>query len=156
MDVLKERAHICVVRGRISLMRGLTTTRSGSLHMRSRERWHAILGGITAITIITAACASVSIHQVLADPANYRDRDVTVRGHVTEAASLLGKGAYQLSDGGESIWVVSSSGTPRKGERVDATGRVREGFDLGGLGLKLPGALGGGVVLVESSHRVHD
>lgn len=124
--------------------------------MRSDKRWRAIHTGLAALAIITAACGTVSIRQVLADPAKYRDGDVTVRGHVTEAASLLGKGAYQLSDGGDSIWVVSSSGTPRKGERVDATGRVREGFDLGGLGLKLPGALGGGVVLVESSHRVHD
>jgi hypothetical protein len=116
----------------------------------------AVLGCIIAVGLMNIACASVSIRQVLADPAKYRDRDVTVRGHVTEAASVLGKGAYQLSDGGDSIWVVSSAGTPRKGERVDVTGRVREGFDLSGLGLKLPGALGGGVVLVESSHRVHD
>ena len=109
---------------------------------------------IIAIALATSACGAVSIRQVLADPAKYRDHDVTVHGHVTEAASLLGKGAYQLSDGGQSIWVVTSSGTPRKGARVDATGQVREGFDLGGL--KLPNVLGSGVVLVESSRRVRD
>jgi len=113
-----------------------------------------ILACMAAIALATSACGAVSIRQVLADPAKYRDHDVTVRGHVTEAASLLGKGAYQLSDDGQSIWVVTSSGTPRKGARVDATGQVREGFDLGGL--KLPNVLGGGVVLVESSHRVRD
>ena len=122
--------------------------------MRSGKRWHAIHSGIAAIAIITAGCGGVSIRQVLADPAKYGNHDVTVRGSVTEAASLLGKGAYQLTDEGQSIWVVSSSGTPRKGERVDVTGRVRQGFDLGGL--KLPNVLGGGVVLVESSHHVRD
>jgi len=109
---------------------------------------------LTAIALMTVACGTVTIRQVLADPAKYRHHDVTVRGHVTEAASLLGKGAYQLTDDGQSIWVVTSSGTPRNGSRVDVTGRVREGFDLGGL--KLPNVLGGGVVLVETSHQVRD
>ena len=102
--------------------------------MHSRHHRLAIGIGIIALALVAAACASTSIRQVLADPAKYRDHDVTVRGEVTEAASLLGQGAYQLTDAGQSIWVVTSSGTPRKGARVDATGQVREGFDLGGLG----------------------
>ena len=122
--------------------------------MPSHHHRLTVFACIIAVALTTSACGPVSIRQVLADPAKYRDRDVTVRGHVTEAASLLGKGAYQLSDGGQSIWIVTSSGTPRKGARVDATGQVREGFDLGGL--KLPNVLGDGVVLVESSHRVRD
>jgi len=122
--------------------------------MLSHLRRLTVLACIATIALMTVGCGAVTVRQVLADPAKYRDRDVTVRGDVTESASILGKGAYQLSDGGQSIWVVTSSGTPRKGSRVDVTGRVREGFDLGGL--KLPNVLGGGVVLVESSHRVHD
>ena len=124
--------------------------------MHSGKRRHAIHSGILALALVTAGCGAVSIRQVLEDPAKYRNHDVTVRGEVTEAASLLGKGAYQLTDAGQSIWVVTSSGTPRKGARVDTTGQVREGFDLGGLGLKLPSVVGGGVVLVESSHRLRD
>ena len=124
--------------------------------MHSHHGRFTALASIIALALITVACGTVTIRQVLADPAKFRDHDVTVRGNVTEAASILGKGAYQLTDDGQSIWVVTSSGTPRKGSRVDVTGRVREGFDLGGLGLKLPNVLGGGVVLVETSHQVRD
>jgi hypothetical protein len=41
---------------------------------------------------------------------------------------------------------------------VDVTGRVEDGYDLGGLGriLKLPEALQNGLVLIESSHKARD
>ena len=73
---------------------------------------------------------------------------------MTEAASLLGKGAYQLSDEGQSIWVVDLVRHTAQGRSRGCDGPGTEGFDLGGL--KLPNVLGGGVVLVESSHHVHD
>ena len=122
--------------------------------MRMRSRlWLALV-----LLLATAGCGAKSINQVLADPAKYRNTSITVRGTVDESVSVLGRGAYRISDGDQKLWVVTSGGAPRKGARVDVTGRLQDGYDLSGFGgvLKLPGSLQSGLVLVESSHKARD
>ena len=116
------------------------------------------IGLAVAVAIASAACSAKSINQVRADPARYRNQTVTVHGTVSEGASIMGKGAYKLTDGEQSLWVVTTGGAPRTGTRVDVTGRLEDGYDLGGLGrlLKLPEALQNGLVLIESSHKARD
>jgi membrane protein implicated in regulation of membrane protease activity len=120
------------------------------------RKWGIAL--VLALTLLTAACGAKSINQVLADPAKYRNQSVTVHGTVDESASVFGRGAYRLSDEGQSLWVVTNGGAPRKGARVNVTGRLQEGYDLSGFGnvIKLPGALQNALVLVESSHKAKD
>jgi len=115
-------------------------------------------GLVVGLTLVAAGCGTKSINQVLADPAKYRDRSVTVRGTVDQSASLMGRGAYRITDGDQSLWVVTASGAPRKGARVDVTGRLQDGYDLSAFGnaIKLPGSLQSGLVLIESSHRARD
>jgi hypothetical protein len=110
------------------------------------------------LSLLTAACGAKSINQVLADPGKYRNQTVTVHGTVDESASVLGRGAYRISDAGQSLWVVTSGGAPRKGARVNVTGHLQEGYDLSGLGniIKLPGAVQSGLVLIEESHKAKD
>src|SRR5262245_60034026 len=109
---------------------------------------------VFVLAISAVGCGGVTINKVLADPGKYRNGEITVPGTVTESVSVLGKGAYKLTDGDQSLWVISTGGAPRKGARVKATGRVQEGYDLGFLGnvIKLPGSMQSGVVLIESSH----
>jgi len=113
---------------------------------------------VFALTLLAAGCGAKSINQVLADPAKYRNQSVTVHGMVDESASVLGRGAYRISDEGQSLWVVTTGGAPRKGARVNVTGRLQEGYDLSGFGniIKMPGGLQNGLVLVESSHQAKD
>jgi len=113
---------------------------------------------VFVLAIAAAGCGAVTINKVLADPGRYRNDQVTVPGTVTESVSILGKGAYRLSDGDQSLWVITTEGAPRKGARVSVTGRVQEGYDLGFLGnvVKLPGSVQSGVVLIESSHKARD
>jgi hypothetical protein len=118
-------------------------------------------GGIVLLfllSFLTVGCGAKSINQVLADPAKYRNQSVTVHGTVDESASVMGKGAYRISDEGQSLWVVTSGGAPRKGARVNVTGHLQEGYDLSGLGniIKIPGAIQSGLVLMESSHKAKD
>jgi hypothetical protein len=110
------------------------------------------------LALAAAGCGTKSINQVLADPAKYRNTTITVRGTVEESVSVLGRGAYRIADGDQGLWVVTSSGAPRQGARVDVTGRLQDGYDLSGFGgvIKLPGSLQSGLVLVESSHRARD
>lgn len=112
------------------------------------------------ICLIVAAlsavgCGARSINELLADPAKYRNQSVTVRGTVAQSASVLGKGAYRITDGDQGLWVVTASGAPREGARVDVKGRLQDGYDLSAFGniLKLPGSLQSGLVLIEESHR---
>jgi hypothetical protein len=101
----------------------------------------------------SAACASMTINQVLADPSRYRTREVRLSGAVVDSYSLANRGVYRIDDETGQLWVVSDKGTPRKGARVTVKGTIREGFNLGSLGdqIKLPG-IGVGLVLMESSH----
>ena len=110
----------------------------------------AILAGSA---LVSAACASMTINQVLADPSRYRNREVQLSGAVVDSYSLANRGAYRIDDSTGQLWVVSDKGTPRKGARVTVKGTIREGFNLGSLGdqIKLPG-IGVGLVLMESSH----
>jgi hypothetical protein len=108
-------------------------------------------------SVISTACGARTINHVLADPARYRDREVKLSGSVTDSYSFVGQGAYQLDDNTGKLWIVSNKGVPRRGARVTVKGTVREGFSLGSLGdrVKLPQAIGGGVVLMESSHKAN-
>lgn len=119
--------------------------------MMSRHKHMALVFGVA---LLVAGCGAKSINQVLADPAKYRNQTVTVHGTVDESVSVLGRGAYRIADGDQSLWVVTNTGAPRKGARVDVTGRVQEGYDLSFI--KLPSSVQSGVVLVESSHKARD
>jgi membrane protein implicated in regulation of membrane protease activity len=123
--------------------------------MINRQRGIVVL---FMLSLMAVGCGAKSINQVLADPAKYRNQSVTVHGTVDESASVLGRGAYRISDEGQSLWVVTNAGAPRKGARVNVTGHLQEGYDLSGLGniIKLPGAVQSGLVLVESSHKAKE
>ena len=122
--------------------------------MRQRLWLRFVAAAILALSALgSAACASMTINRLLADPSRYRDHEVQLSGVVVDSYSLANRGAYRIDDDTGQLWVMSSQGTPRKGARVAVKGTVREGFNLGSLGdlIKLPGA-GAGLVLVESSH----
>ena len=115
------------------------------------------LVAITVLSIaalVSTACASTHINQILADPSHYRDRQVRVSGSVVDSYSIGNRGAYRLGDESGQLWVVSDQGVPRKGARVTVQGTIREGFNLGSLGdrMNLPGIVSG-PVLMESSHK---
>ena len=112
------------------------------------------LGAVALIAVLgSAGCASVTVNKVLADPGRYRDLDVSVSGEVTDSFSFMSRGAYRLKDETGQLWVVSDGGVPRNGARVVVKGKIREGYNLSGLGDRLPAGLGSGLVLVESSHK---
>jgi hypothetical protein len=115
-------------------------------------------GLLLAVSGATIACGARSINQLLADPAKYRNQSVTVRGTVDQSASVAGRGAYRLTDGDQGLWVVTTSGAPRRGAHVKVTGKLQDGFDLSAFGnvIQLPGTLRSGLVLIEESHKAQD
>ena len=123
----------------------------------SRSALSRVTAAVVAASLGLAltACATKSINDILADPSRYANRDVTVKGEVTQSVSVLGHGSYKIEDGGGSLWVVSTKGVPRKGARVKVSGKIRDVADLGSV-LKLPDVVGSGLVMTESSHKATD
>jgi hypothetical protein len=114
-----------------------------------------VVAVLSVSALASAACASRTVNQVLADPSRYRDREVQLSGAVVDSYSFVNRGAYRIDDGTGQLWVVSDKGVPRTSARVTVKGTIREGFNLGSLGgrLNLPQGIGSGLVLMESSHK---
>ena len=114
-----------------------------------------VAAALSVSALASAACASRTVNQVLADPSRYRDREVQLSGAVVDSYSYVNRGAYRIDDGTGQLWVVSDKGVPRTSARVTVKGMIREGFNLGSLGgrINLPQGIGSGLVLMESSHK---
>jgi len=96
--------------------------------------------------LLLAACAPVTIGRITADPSRFRNKTVKVSGTVTNSVGAMGKGGYQIDDGTGKIYVISGSGVPSRGSRVEVTGRVSPGVEV--LGTPV------GVAIREQGHTV--
>jgi len=101
---------------------------------------------VAAMALMTAACGSVRIAKINADPSRYANRTVNIDGRVTNSVGLLGTGGYQLDDGTGKIYVISRTGVPSRGSEVRVTGRVTPGATV--LGTPI------GIAIREENHRV--
>jgi hypothetical protein len=80
---------------------------------------------VTAIAV--AGCSSTTkISDIQANPSQYVDKEVNIRGTVGETfwLAILDKGAYQIGDGTGTIWVVTTQPPPPKGLQVSTRGTV--------------------------------
>jgi len=106
---------------------------------------------VLAVLVFSSACAT-SINSVLADPTRYRNREVKISGQVSDSYSVAGRGFYRIQDRSGQLWVVSDRGVPRNGARVSVRGTIRDAFNLGSFGGRLPAGIASGLVLIERSH----
>jgi len=120
-----------------------------------RQPWRSGCLMLLAVSLVSSACAPMTVNQIIADPSRYRNQAVRVSGAVVDSYSLANRGAYRIDDGTGQLWIVSETGVPRRSARVTVKGRVREGFNLGPLGdrINLPPGVGAGLILMESSHK---
>jgi len=105
----------------------------------------AALAVLAALVLVLAACESVTIGKLMADPSRYEGKTVHIQGTVDTSFGALGNGAYKVSDGTGSMWVISRTGIPGRGARVDVEGTIFQGAQLLGQSL--------GVALRETRHR---
>ena len=116
--------------------------------------------GLFVLLMLLMACAAKTVNDVMADPGRYRDREVNVKGEVTESVGVLGRGFFKLQDGSGSLWVYTTRGLPRKGARVSSKGRVRDLATVDQLANResvpeiVRQAVGSGLLLVESDRTV--
>jgi len=86
-----------------------------------------------------AACPNrTSIADIEANPSRFLDKEVAIAGKVTDSygVSIPGTpirgGAYKISDGTGSIWVVTEESVPNKGAEIGVKGRIGNGINWKG------------------------
>lgn len=88
---------------------------------------------IASALILTACPPTPSIGELDRNPGKYTGREIGVHGTVQQTIGLLGTGAYQISDGTGSIWVLSQGlGVPGRGAKVKVVGTLIQGASVGG------------------------
>jgi hypothetical protein len=88
---------------------------------------------LAVATLLLASCSSnVSIADISRDPGRYATKDVTVSGRVSNSFGALGAGLFQIDDGTGTMWVYSQNGIPAGEAKVAVTGRIEQGFSIGG------------------------
>jgi len=112
-------------------------------------------GAFLLAFVLQTGCAVRSINQIMADPQKYANKEVGIKGEVTESYSALGHGAYRVDDGTGRLWVVSDKGVPRKGAKIVAKGTIKDAYNFGDLGslIKLPEQASSGMVMIEKEHK---
>jgi hypothetical protein len=87
--------------------------------------------------VLLAGCAGVTpIGELLQNSSKYNGKTVRIKGEVTEAAGLLGRGAYQVKDDTGQLTVVSEVGSPPpKGSKIGVKGIFESLFTLGSKSL---------------------
>lgn len=100
---------------------------------------------LSVLFFATACPERQSISKINADPARYRNKEVTVAGRVTDSYGLLNMGVYEIDDGTGRLMVVTQRGVPARGSRVGAKGRIYTGASYGGRSF--------GTVMEETDRR---
>jgi len=114
-----------------------------------------LAGAVLLAFVLQTGCAVRSINQIMADPQKYANKEVGIKGEVTESYSVIGHGAYRVDDGTGRLWVVSDKGVPRKGAKIVAKGTIKDAYNFGDLGslIKLPEQASSGMVMIEKEHK---
>jgi len=92
------------------------------------------VAAVTIAMVLIAGCPTqTTVSKIQQDPHHFYNKEVALRGNVTESYGALGTGVYQLDDGTGKIWILSESyGFPSKGANVTVTGDVVETISFAG------------------------
>ncbi|RZN34089.1 MAG: hypothetical protein EFT35_09730 [Methanophagales archaeon ANME-1-THS] len=111
-------------------------------------RYGAVLIGALVVLCMLVSCGCIGrdkIGEITSNPSSYEGKTVKIKGTVIDTFSvpLVTQGAYQVSDGTGSIWVVTTRGVPAEGEKIAVTGTARPAFKIAGRSF--------GMVIMEST-----
>jgi hypothetical protein len=101
---------------------------------------------IAAVLVLAGCPPRVSIADLNRDPGRYANKDISIAGHVSGSFGAFGNGVYEIDDGTGKLWVYSQNfGVPGSGAKVAVTGRIQQGFSIGGRNF--------GTILRETERR---
>jgi hypothetical protein len=95
------------------------------MKLNSLQRVLAAVAAVGVLLFVVGCPQQRSIAEINRDPGRFIDKEVAVRGTVTESFGALGTGVYQVDDGTGRLWVFTDRyGVPSKGTRVGVSGRI--------------------------------
>lgn len=100
---------------------------------------------LVLLSLVLIGCQTVKIGSLVSDPSRWRNKTVRIEGTVQNSVGAIGTGAYAVSDDTGTVWVISRTGVPSRGARVEVVGQVFEGVQFLGQSF--------GVALREKEHR---
>lgn len=111
-----------------------------------------LLSLVVLTAIFAAACPErTSIADIEANPSKFQNKDVAVAGVVQDSYGLnipltrMRGGAYKISDGTGSIWIVTENSVPAKGAQLGVKGKIQNGINWKGKNY--------GLVIVEDDRK---
>jgi hypothetical protein len=105
--------------------------RRNNLALRKRFLLTSLLS--IGILLLVACPPRERIAKINRDPGRYAGKEVTIAGRVVDSYGALGHGAFLVDDGTGSMWVLAGQyGVPGAGAKLAVTGRIEQGFTLGG------------------------
>lgn len=87
---------------------------------------------LASVVFLTACPQETTIARLNADPGRYYNREIALKGTVTNSFGALGQGVYELSDETGRIMVITDRGVPGRGARVQVAGKFINGVTWGG------------------------
>ena len=101
--------------------------------MKNSGKIFAVAAVTLAMVLIAGCPTQTTVDKIQQDPHHFYNKEVALRGNVTESYGALGTGVYQLDDGTGKIWILSENyGVPSKGARVTVTGNVVDTISFAG------------------------
>lgn len=101
--------------------------------MNRYQKSFAVILALLATLLLAGCPPRVHIADINRDPGRYANKDISIAGRVSSSFGVMGTGVYQIDDGTGTMWVYSQNyGVPGNGSRVAVTGRIQQGFSLGG------------------------
>jgi hypothetical protein len=107
--------------------------------MKAVTKTLVFLLALSLALFVTGCPERRSIADIEANPGKYQNKEVAIAGVVQDSYGVsipgtrLGGGAYKISDGTGSIWVVVDQGSvPQKGSEIGVKGVVGSGVNWKG------------------------
>jgi len=87
---------------------------------------------ISLLVLFLSACTlPTKIGDIVNDPQGFANREVTVKGTVTESLNLFGISYYKIKDDSGEIMVIPIAAVPNEGAEMKVTGTVTQYFKIG-------------------------
>ena len=98
-----------------------------------------LLSLVILVGIFAAGCPERrSIADIEANPSRYYNKTVAVAGTVQDSYGInvpltgVRGGAYKISDGTGSLWIITENSVPAKGAQVGVKGKIQNGVNWRG------------------------
>ncbi len=102
-----------------------------------------LLLNIFVLGILFLVSCATDIKEIKDNPANFKEKDVTIRGTVKSVTDLLVKKGFFIEDETGEIFILTDNALPETGDHKTVTGKVQSS----------PALLGNSIVVIKENKK---